>query len=48
MMLDFKHEKDGKIETLEMHRSKREDKWLFAKYGVHVVPWECQIGMTNL
>ena len=48
MMLDFKHEKDGKIETMNMYRSDREDQWLYAKYGIDVVPWECFINMQNL
>lgn len=47
MLLDFKHEKDGKIQTMQMKRSSRPDKWLYSKYGMNVIPWECHINLAN-
>jgi hypothetical protein len=47
MVIDFKHANEGKIETMEMKRADRNDKWLWSKYGIDVVPWECFINMPN-
>lgn len=48
MVMDFRHDSSGATRSLEMMRSSRKDKWMFNKYGIEVVPWECSIDMSNL
>lgn len=48
MVMDFIHLSDGRTRTVQMSRANRGDKWMFSKFGIHVVPWECNMKMDNL
>lgn len=48
MVMDFIHQSDGQTRTIRMNRSIRDDKWMFSKFGIPVVPWECNMKMDNL